>query len=84
MVGTRASVVYIRNLIRKHKVKDSVAVAMLTTLPQYLRQPSEKLLQELEVQMFVASFIYMYVCTCGLPLHLESYCYFSTCEQHFC
>lgn len=48
MVGTRASAVFVRNLVRKHKVKDSIAVLMLITLPSYVRDTSEKLLQELE------------------------------------
>ncbi|XP_044726828.1 uncharacterized protein LOC123290637 [Chrysoperla carnea] len=47
-VGTRSSALLLRNLIRKKKIDDSMAVLVLRDLPAHVRCPNEKLLTELE------------------------------------
>ncbi|XP_044738526.1 uncharacterized protein LOC123300110 [Chrysoperla carnea] len=47
-VGTRSSAVLIRNLIRKQKIDETMAVRVLRDLPAHLHCPNEKLLIELE------------------------------------
>ncbi|GLV39118.1 crossveinless d [Carabus blaptoides fortunei] len=48
LVGTRATTVFVRNLVRERKVDDQIAIELLNKLSFYLRQPSEKLLIEVE------------------------------------
>ncbi|XP_072766849.1 larval-specific very high density lipoprotein [Anoplolepis gracilipes] len=47
-VGTTAACHFTRNVIRKHKVTDATAMAMLVKLPMYVKVPSERLLLEME------------------------------------
>ncbi|XP_044726829.1 uncharacterized protein LOC123290638 [Chrysoperla carnea] len=47
-VGTRSSAVFIRNLIRKQKLDETMVVRLLRDLPTHVRCPNEKLLIELE------------------------------------
>lgn len=47
-VGTTAACYFTRNVIRKHKVTDATAVAMLAKLPMHVKVPSERLLLEME------------------------------------
>lgn len=48
LIGTRSSIVFLRNLIREQKVSDDVAISMLIQMPFHLRLPSKKLLREVE------------------------------------
>lgn len=48
LIGTRASIKFVRNLIRKQKVDDGMAISMLQEMPFHLRMPSGKLLTEVE------------------------------------
>lgn len=82
MVGSRASAVFVRNLIRKHKVKESTAVSMLITLPIYIRQPSEKLLQELEDFIYLPEDMMESVKRAGV-LSFASLVY-KTCSKNGC
>ncbi|EFN69845.1 Vitellogenin [Camponotus floridanus] len=47
-VGTSAACYFTRNVIRKHKVTDAIAVAMLAKLSMHVKIPSERLLLEME------------------------------------
>lgn len=47
-VGTTAASHFVRNVVRKHKVDDGTAVAMLMKLPMHVKVPSERLLLEME------------------------------------
>ncbi|XP_014484680.1 PREDICTED: uncharacterized protein LOC106749573 [Dinoponera quadriceps] len=47
-VGTTAACHFTRNVVRKHKVTDNTAMAMLTKLPMHVKVPSERLLLEME------------------------------------
>ncbi|XP_011644827.2 uncharacterized protein LOC105431979 [Pogonomyrmex barbatus] len=47
-VGTTAACHFTRNVIRKHKVSDATAIAMLVKLPMHVKVPSERLLLEME------------------------------------
>ncbi|KAL0116776.1 hypothetical protein PUN28_009999 [Cardiocondyla obscurior] len=47
-VGTTAASHFVRNIVRKHKVTDDIALAMLVKLPIHVKVPSEKLLVEME------------------------------------
>jgi len=47
-VGTTAACHFVRNVVRKHKVTDTTAVAILTKLPLHVKVPSERLLLEME------------------------------------
>lgn len=47
-VGTSAACYFTRNVIRKHKVTDATAVAMLAKLSMHVKIPSERLLLEME------------------------------------
>lgn len=48
LIGTRSSIVFLRNLIKQKKVRDDVAINMLMHMPFHLRMPSKKLLREVE------------------------------------
>ncbi|GLV39119.1 crossveinless d [Carabus blaptoides fortunei] len=48
LIGTRASTMLIRNVIRKQKVSEDMAISMLQKMPFYLRMRSDKLLTEVE------------------------------------
>lgn len=47
-VGTTATSHFVRNVVRKHKVDDATAIAMLVKLPMHVKVPSERLLLEME------------------------------------
>lgn len=47
-VGTTAANHFVRNIVRKHKVTDATAMAMLAKLPMHVKVPSERLLLEME------------------------------------
>lgn len=47
-VGTTATCHFTRNVIRKQKVTDATAIAMLIKLPAHVKVPSERLLLEME------------------------------------
>lgn len=47
-VGTTATSHFVRNVVRKHKVTDATAIAMLVKLPMHVKIPSERLLLEME------------------------------------
>ncbi|XP_070169151.1 larval-specific very high density lipoprotein [Polyergus mexicanus] len=47
-VGTTAACHFTRNVIRKHKVTDATALAMLIKLPMHIKISSERLLLEME------------------------------------
>ncbi|XP_011873296.1 PREDICTED: uncharacterized protein LOC105565058 isoform X2 [Vollenhovia emeryi] len=47
-VGTTAASHFVRNVVRKHKVTDETAIAMLVKLPMHVKVPSERLLLEME------------------------------------
>lgn len=47
-VGTTAACHFTRNVIRKHKVTDTLATMMLKKLPMHVKVPSERLLLEME------------------------------------
>lgn len=47
-VGTTAASHFVRNVVRKHKVTDETAIAMLAKLPMHVKVPSERLLLEME------------------------------------
>lgn len=47
-VGTTAACHFTRNVIRKHKVTDATALAMLIKLPMHVKISSERLLLEME------------------------------------
>lgn len=47
-VGTTAASHFVRNVVRKHKVTDATAIAMLVKLPMHVKVPSERLLLEME------------------------------------
>lgn len=47
-VGTTAASHFVRNVVRKHKVTDATAFAMLAKLPMHIKVPSERLLLEME------------------------------------
>lgn len=48
LIGSRASLTFIRNLVQQKKVKDSVACNLLQNLPFHVKNPSGDLLTELE------------------------------------
>ncbi|KXJ75387.1 hypothetical protein RP20_CCG011858 [Aedes albopictus] len=48
IVGTKNSVVFIKNLVKSHKVKDSVSSTMLFSLGLNVRVPTVELLKEVE------------------------------------
>ncbi|XP_058840120.1 uncharacterized protein LOC131695607 [Topomyia yanbarensis] len=48
LVGTKHSVVFIRDLVKSHKVKDMVSTMMLFSLGLNVRVPTKELLQEVE------------------------------------
>lgn len=47
-VGTTASSLFIRNLIRKNVLSQALTIRLLNKLPSFIRTPSEKLLSEME------------------------------------
>lgn len=48
LIGTRASTMLIRNVIRKQKVSEEMAISMLQKMPFHLRMRTDKLLTDVE------------------------------------
>lgn len=65
-VGTNATCLFTRNIIRKRKIPDPMSITMLTKLPYNIRMPSESLLIEMEDLMSLASDVSLEVRKAGI------------------